>query len=76
VAVDELTDSDPAKAAKVTKVNATNLPASKSSLLADANSIKVSDHVVFYDKCRNLVRGIVKSIGITDVEIETVSNII
>lgn len=66
--MDELTDSGTAKAAKVTKANT---PASRSS---GHNSFKVFDHVVFYDKYRNLIRGIVRSVGITDIEIETVSN--
>lgn len=40
----------------------------------DHGSITVSDHVVFYDKYRNFVRGIVRSIGPSVLGIEVVSN--
>ena len=69
--MDKLTSSETVQAAMVTK---TNLPVYKPSVTND-DSFIVSDHVVFYDKFTNLVRGTVESIGPTLAEIKVVSDI-
>lgn len=77
--MDRVTDHDVAVAARVTKTPDTAVP---NQLTRDNIPIKINDHVLFYDKCNNLFKGIAKWIG-TDksgktivVGIEVVSIII
>lgn len=75
VAMDKVNDFETAQVAKVTKGDVSNSPTSR-SLSTDhhkSESFNVSDHVVFYDKYNELVRGIVKSVGSSLVEIKLVS---
>ena len=71
--MDKLTDSKIPWVTKVTKANASYSRMSKSTS-HDHNSFVVSDHVIFYDKYKNLFRGIVASVGPSVVEIKLVSN--
>ena len=59
VAMDQITNYNAAEAAKVTKT-----PEALSKPLArDDLPIKINDHVIFYDKCNILFRGVAKWIG-------------
>lgn len=75
VAMDKITNSESAEAAKVIKTPDTALP----KPLAEHN-IKLYNHVIFYDKYNKLFRGTAKWIGTyksndtTVVGIEVVSN--
>lgn len=75
VAMDKVNDFEAAQVAKVTKGDASDSPTSRSSSTDHNNSesFNVSDHVVFYDKYNKIVRGIVKSVGPSLVEIKLVS---
>ena len=53
--MDKITDRDAAKAAKVTSVS--------KPLARDSLSIKINDHVVFYNIRNELIRGTAKWIG-------------
>ena len=81
VAMDKLTDSNTAEAAKVTKTN-TSDPLVPQPLSTNQSLFKTGDHVIFYDKYKHPVRGIArwtgfnKSDGTTIVEIEVVSDIV
>ena len=71
--MDKLTASKNAWPAKVAKTNTTCLPVSKSTS-ADHNSFVVLDHVMFYDKHKNIFRGTVESVGPSCVGIKVVSD--
>jgi len=68
------------KTAKITKANPPDPSVSHEPSSSDHSLIRPLDYVIFYDKCKNLVRGIAKWIGpsnsdgTTNVEIELVSN--
>ena len=76
VAMDKITSYNAAEAAKVTKRPDTSV---SKPLARDNLHIKISDHVIFYDKHNNAFQGIAKWIGtnksndITIVGIEVVS---
>ena len=69
--MDKLTDPKNVQPVKVAKANATCAPVSKSTS-ADYNSFVVLDHVMFYDKHKNIFRGTVESVGPSVVRIKVV----
>ena len=73
VAMDKLTSCETTKATVITETTAPDTHVHKSAL-TDHNSLTVSDSVVFYDNFKNLVRGTVKSVGPSVVEVEVVSS--
>ena len=70
--MDKLTKVKNMQPAKLAKTTSCAL-ASKSTSV-DHSSFAVSDHVVFYDKHKNIFRGIIKSVGPSYFGIQTVSN--
>ena len=71
--MDKLTSCETTQATVITETTAPDTHVHKSAL-TDHNSLTVSDSVVFYDNFKNLVRGTVKSVGPSVVEVEVVSS--